>query len=72
MDKYQLQANHDSKRGMNAIQFQPALSFEQDKGDPNLKNCGIEIRLPKNDPEVRILDTDHWETFLWECNPQYF
>jgi len=33
-------------------------------------NCGNSYWKLKKDPKSGILDSDKWETYLWECNPQ--
>lgn len=33
-------------------------------------NCGNSYWRIKNDSKNQVLDSDDWETYLWECNPQ--
>ena len=33
-------------------------------------NCGNSYWKIKNDPNNQVLDSENWETYLWECNPQ--
>ena len=33
-------------------------------------NCGNSYWKLKNNPNNGVLDSDDWETYLWECNPQ--